>query len=117
MDVNRYKTIAKLSTEFDIPNIKQYIPNPTDMDYRVGYIVRYFVQKANDINAPIHEVDTHGFTNFQNNPFYVVVMMDWRISGQSEQIRQSNAASIRIASKQIRNLSLYLPYLLQFQQK
>lgn len=117
MNPERYKTIANLNTDFDVPNIKQHIPSPTETDYRIGYIVRYFIQKANDINAPIHEVDEYGFTNFQNNPFYVVTVMDWRISGQNDQIRQSNAASIRVASKQIRNLSLYLPYLLQFHQK
>jgi hypothetical protein len=97
-------------------NIKPYIPSPTKSDYKRGYIERYFTQRYNDINSPIYEIDLNGTHAIKANPLYNVVELDWRLTGSKPDIMNSNAASIRIASEKMKNISMYLPYLLQFAQ-
>jgi hypothetical protein len=47
----------------------------------------------------------------------LTVSLDWRITGDPIDIKKSNIASLRIASKTIPKISLYLPNLLQFHKK
>jgi len=125
MSVNRYdriKTIAiRSNTKF-----KTHIPKPTSSDYSVGYVVRYFIQKANDKGSPIYEVNHLTFRKMQSNVDYQAIKLRWRISGsktekydsQGNQIDKgvsvSNSISIKNKANLIPNLKLYLPNLLQF---
>ena len=43
-------------------------------------------------------------------------VVDWRIKGPVEEVRESNFKSILFSSTDIKNLNLYLPNLLQFHQ-
>jgi hypothetical protein len=43
--------------------------------------------------------------------------LDWRLTGDPIDIKKSNTESLRIASKTIPKISLYLPNLLQFHKK
>lgn len=117
MDINRYSEILDTQPEYNPVKIISHIPNPIDLDYERGYIVRYFLQKSNDINGLIFEIKKSSVTKFLDNPFYKVVGLDWRITGSMDDIKKSNSASIRIASETIPRLSLYLPNLLQFHKK
>ena len=114
MDISKYDNIARLGIEFDVNRIKQHIPTPQKSDYLTGYIIRFFTRRTNDKNSVIYEIDESVYTALESNPLYVTTSLDWRITGTDEAIRNSNAASIRLASKNISNLGLYLPYLLQF---
>ena len=117
MNTDRYKEIVTLESEFNQINIVSYIPTPTDVDYKRGYITRYFLQKSNDKNGIIYEIRKKSTAKFSNNPFYIVASLDWRITGESSDVKKSNEASIRFASNEISKLSLYLPNLLQFHKK
>ena len=83
--------------KMDIP--KTIVPSPTTKDYELGFI---------------------------RNPLWKVVSIKWRISGPIETtydlngleldkgVRNSNKATIGLASSKIKNIGLYLPNLLQF---
>lgn len=125
MSVNRYnriKTIAiRSNTKF-----KTHIPKPTSSDYSVGYVVRYFIQKANDKGSPIYEVNNLTFKQMQSNVDYQTIRLRWRIFGSKTEkydvegnqidkgVSVSNSISIKNKANLIPNLKLYLPNLLQF---
>jgi hypothetical protein len=112
--VERYNSITKLPMQFDSIDIVTYIPKPTVLDYKRGYIVRFFVQKANDDDAPIFEIKKEYVSTYTNNPFYRIAILDWRITGERSDIKKSNSASVALGCKQIPSIYLYLPNLLQF---
>ena len=118
MGVGRYDLIKRRQGGVvDIPTISSFISNPTDKDYFKGYIVRYFVQKANDSNSVIYEVSKTNYTKITSSPIYINIKFDWRLTGDPIDIKKSNTESLRIASKTIPKISLYLPNLLQFHKK
>jgi hypothetical protein len=115
IEVSRYKRMKQRDlSEFKQVTIKTFAPNPTDFDYKRGYIVRYFAQKANDLNYPIFEISDFTFNILLDNPFYTVVQLNWRISGSYEEIKESNFKSVKLVSKNMPNLMMYLPNYLQF---
>ena len=117
MDIDRYKDIVNLKSEYNPVKITAFIPSPTNDDYKRGYITRYFLQKTNDKNGLIYEVRKNSISKFSSNPFYLVSSLDWRIKGEPTEVKKSNSESIRIASQTIPKIQLYLPNLLQFHQK
>ena len=110
----RYKKIHSNLSEYKLPEIITYVPNPLEADYKRGYIKRYFIQKANDAAGYIYEIDSFSFLNFKISPYFNVIMILWRVSGTNDEISQSNSKSIRIGMKTIPSLHLYLPNTLQF---
>ena len=66
--------------------------NPTDSDYRIGKITRYFTQKANDRNADIFEVSKDDFSS--KNNLYRYTSFQWRISGKREEVIRDNGATM-----------------------
>ena len=116
LDIKRYKIINNDTTVYNGVSIKTYTPNVTETDYKRGYVTRYFVQKANDIESAIYEVDYIGFSKAIDNPFYTCESINWRIIGTDDEIRDSNFKAIRLLTPRIPKLQLYLPNLLQFKQ-
>ena len=41
---DRYKKLNNNLSEYELPEILAYIPTPTEIEYKRGYIQRYFVQ-------------------------------------------------------------------------
>ena len=117
MSIDRYGEIVDLKPEFNEVKIVSYIPTPIDVDYKRGYIIRYFLQKSNDRNGLIFEIKKQSLSKFSDNPFYTLVGLDWRLTGEPDEVKKSNSASIRIASETIPKIQLYLPNLLQFYKK
>ena len=115
IDVAKYKKMKSRDiSDFENISIKAYIPEPTDSDYKRGYIKRYFVQKVNDINANIFEVSEFSYDSISNNPFYKTAFLNWRLTGTMEEIKESNFKSIKFYSKDMKKLIMYLPNYLQF---
>lgn len=118
MGIGRYEQIKrKEGNLIKIPKITTFIPNPNDKDYFKGYMVRYFIQKANDVNSVIYEVSNAKYSNIQSSDLYTNVRLDWRLIGDPIDVKKSNSESLRIASKTIPKIALYLPNLLQFHKK
>jgi hypothetical protein len=117
--LNNIFAYSKLSLDrnlpkVSVPKILAYIPNITDNDYLNGYIERYFVQKVNDINAPIEEINSNDINEITSSRYYTVTNLTWRLTGTPQQIMDSNSQSVKEASKTIPNISYYLSNLLQF---
>ena len=117
MDLTRYNQVANIGSEFREKRISPHVPTPTDLDYERGYIVRYFIQKANDTQSRITEVDYIGYSKFVENAFYTTVSLDWKIKGTDEQIRECNFKSIKTGIDRIPLIQSYLPNLVQFKKK
>ena len=113
--ISRYDKIRNTKTQG--VDITTYIPTPNGVDYTNGYITRCFIQKTNDVNAPIYEISPNMYDKFSEAPQYIVVTLDWRLNGTPEQIKKSNKASIGIVLSNIPKIGLYLPNLLQFHKK
>jgi hypothetical protein len=116
INLGRYITLANNSENFTF-SINTFIPRPNEKDYKRGYITRYFVQKSNDSNSYIYEVSKESYKNYLTNAFLLKVSLDWRIVGDDTDIKKSNSESIRLASKTMNKLQLYLPNLLQFKKQ
>lgn len=95
-------------------NIKTFVPTPNYIDYRRGYIVRYFIQRVNDENATIYEVNSKEYEKYLTDEFWSSVSLEWRISGNLNEIEYSNKKSLTKASKKIKSLIIHLPFHSQF---
>jgi hypothetical protein len=121
-----YRDIAKNIENFTLQIPKTVIPIPTEFDYDNGFIRRYFIQKTNDSNGFVFEVSSEVYDELVDNPFWKVADLKWRITGPKETVYNqkgelsdigveiTNKQIINLTSKTIRNISLYLPNLLQF---
>lgn len=91
-----------------------FIPNPTEMDYKKGYVDRFFIQKINDTNASITEINASEVKDVLSNGYHNFVKVMWKISGKEEEIKMINKKSIKLVYKEMPKLLFYLPNLLQF---
>jgi hypothetical protein len=126
MDSNfkRYNQIVK-RTPKEV-SISAYLPVLKDVDYRRGFVKRYFIQKTNDKSSPIYEISSKDKNRFITNALYTIVDLKWRIKGPIETqyddignitdkaVSESNRISVKLVSHMIPTLKLYLPNLLQF---
>ena len=127
--INRYNQIANGIAEFRDEDIDVFFPNPKESDYNVGYINRFFIQKANDKGSPIFEVNSIEFKKVKKNKLLDGVSLRWRIKGELEPtydekgnmidkaVSESNRLAIKRHNSVMPNLKLYLPNLLQFYKK
>lgn len=124
--VTNYKGLLnKSKTQFKDIKIRQSKPEPLEKDYKIGSIKRYFIQKSNDRNSPVYEVDRRESAKYSRSTRYTLAVIDWVISGgNSIKINsditktltpeQMNQLSIANVSNIMPNLKLYLPNLLQY---
>ena len=124
-----YKDVANNLELFKIKYPKTFVPNPSDADYKNGFIERYFIQKVNDKNAQVFEVSENTYSSYISNPYWTSVNIKWRISGpldvvyksngdiSDKGVQNSNKILLDIASEKVKNIKLYLPNLLQFYKK
>jgi len=113
MKTGRYRRINKNLDEFEF-KINTFVPKPSDKDYKKGYITRYFLIRANDINSFIYEISKDSYKKFISSSLVTTISLDWKLTGDINEIKKSNSESIRLASKKIPKISLYLPNLLQY---
>jgi hypothetical protein len=115
INISRYDILFDNNVEeFRIPPIITIVPSPTEDDYKIGYIQRYFIQKRSDETAYIYEVEKYYYTDILTNPFFKGVALKWKISGNREEVREMNRKSVSYASANMKTLPLYLPNHLQF---
>jgi hypothetical protein len=121
-----YKDLIKNKTFYSLFTPSTIVPNPTEDDYAIGSIDRYFVQKANDVNGFVYEISLNTFEKLNENPNWNVEIVRWRISGPLNEVYNetggiidkgiinSNKTSLFIASNKLKNIGLYLPNVTQF---
>jgi len=121
-----YKDVAKNLKQFSIKLPNTIVPSPTIDDYDSGYIIRYFIQKANDENAHIFEINQKEYERYKENVFWIIGELKWRIRGPLNTtykingdiddvgVINANKTSIARISQTLKNVGLYLPNLSQF---
>ena len=114
MDNKRYNILGRGGEVFRKISIKAFIPEPNEDDYDRGYLHRFFTQRANDANGSVYEINAKNYEKMTTHPFYNTTELYWKIKGTDDEIKLANSKSVKLASKRIPALSLYLPYLLQF---
>ena len=80
--------------------------NPSESDYRIGSITRYFTQKGNNRNADIFEVSKADFSS--KNNLYRYTSFQWRISGKRGEIIRDNGRTMRRQEKDYPGISKLL---------
>jgi hypothetical protein len=127
-DIERYNSLNKKPPK-STNRVKAYIPTLKEDDYNRGYVRRYFVQKTNDNLSPIYEINPDNVGVYDRNSYYKLVSIIWRIRGPKEteynndgtiknkSVSESNRISISLVDKEMPNLKLYLPNLIQFYKK
>lgn len=106
--------VAEKKNNFSIPDLKAFIPTPTEQDYKTGYIRRNFAQKINDKGSSIIEIDNRYLDTARASGYYLILTIYWKIKGTEEDIKSVNIKSIKSVYEQMPRLNLYLPNLLQF---
>ena len=83
---------------------------PTESDYRIGTITRYFAQIGNDTSKPIFEVykDDYNIGNL-----YRYTSFQWRLSGLKEEVMRDNQVTIDGLEKEYTGINKVL-FPLQF---
>jgi len=121
-----YSDLVKNKTFYSLEIPKTIVPVPTQNDYESSFIERYFIQKANDVNGFVYEIDINEFTHIKSNPYWLSTIISWRISGPLNEVYNdngilidkgvinSNKATLATASAKLKNIGLYLPNVLQF---
>ena len=90
---DNYETYVSLESNTRQPYPKESNSNPTESDYRIGEITRYFTQKANDKTQPVFEINKETFDN--QNSLYNYKSFIWVISGLKQDVEQENTKTIR----------------------
>ena len=79
---------------------------PSESDYRIGTITRYYAQIGNDTSKPIFEVSEETYKN-QNN-LYRYTEFKWRLSGLKEEVMRDNQKTIDGLEKEYSGISKVL---------
>lgn len=121
-----YSDLIQDKEIFSLKTPQTIVPIPSNNDYAEDYIVRYFIQRANDDSGFVYEIPATEYEKFLPNPYWISVTMRWRISGPLDAVYDingklldkgvvaSNKASLSRISLKIKNISLYLPNIKQF---
>lgn len=103
-----------------------HVASPTDKDYELGEIDRYFVQVTNQLNGEIVEVAQQIWKDLQSNPMYRSIELRWKISGPLTDsydedgqrvrigLRAANMTTVRQSAKQMPAIAHQLTNPLQF---
>jgi hypothetical protein len=78
------------NTRVDYP--KPFSSSPSDGDYKIGEIIRYFTQQANDSSKPVFEIDKKTFNT--TNSLFNYVSFTWKISGLKQDVERENQMTI-----------------------
>ena len=103
-DFDYYNTLNRQETIKLEPTSKP----PTEDDYRVGRMTRYFAKKTNDTSSPVFEVSED---DFESSPLYDFVSLLWYIRGNKIRVTKLNQREIKVASIEIPNIGKLLPIL------
>ena len=99
----QYTNITSVNREVYPSNITLDV---TDKDYTKGVIKRYFVKKANDVNAKVFEISKEDFN--KDLTLYDKIKLDWIISGLKENVILGNLKTIDFNEKLFKGINKIL---------
>ena len=101
-----YETYVNLESNTRQTYPKESQVRPSESDYRIGEITRYFTQKSNDTTQPVFEINKETFDN-QNN-LYNYTSFIWVISGLKQDVERENTKTIRGLETELPGISRIL---------
>ena len=101
-DFDYYNTLNKQSTL----KLESKVTLPTEEDYDIGRMTRYFAKKTNESSSPAFEVSAD---DFQSSPLYDYVSLTWYIGGSKKRVSVLNRREVAIARITIPNIGKLLP--------
>ena len=118
-DLNRVYTILKTGNPTLIPSVKLPTPysyTPSDQDYQIGEVTRYFTKKTNELKYV--EVNRETYQNFYNQQsgyawqFYLSFSLPWQITGDKQEVETTNRNIVSLVEKRlkIQGLPAFLKY-------
>ena len=97
-------TDVKVSTKEEYPVITPAYPS--ESDYSIGSITRYFTQKANNPNGAIFEISEEDFEN--QNSLFKYIDFEWRLSGTKQEVTRFNQITINAVNVDLPGISRHL---------
>ena len=98
-----YSSIG-VSQRQDYP--KESTFKPTEVDYKIGEVTRYFTQKANDTTQPVFEINKETFNN--QNSLFKYTDFTWIIRGLKQDVERENSTTIRVSETELPGISRIL---------
>ena len=98
----------------------QYYPRPSKQDYDQGYVTRYFLRKANNVDARIIEIDVKQWNLIGSkiDPFlYLKTSFPWKLTGNESDVEQTNFKIVRKYNEELPGLQKYLRNYLELYKK
>ena len=91
-EVNNYNLLTEKPSPKIVP--LPYYPVPTSNDYKLGEFQRYFMKQINNLSfTEISKIDYNALVNRNETylwPLYTPISIPWEISGNKDQIQQTN---------------------------
>lgn len=119
--IDDYKKVARLGGGNVIAKYpKAYFPKVTDVDYRRGYITRYFVKLKANKDSTITEVKEQDYKKYANSDvfnavgFFQTVALRWKITGTREEVIMGNTRIVDSKETLMKGLSIKLSNRIQF---
>lgn len=81
------------------------ITEPTDSDYNIGYIWRYFYKQFNRPNMPVIEINKKDFNKASNHYLYKTIAIKWKIIGDKLNVENINKNIIAMANEKLFNVN------------
>tara|TARA_R100000008_G_scaffold68664_1_gene45901 strand:+ start:176 stop:946 length:771 start_codon:yes stop_codon:yes gene_type:complete len=91
---SQYSSLGTSDRE-DYP--QKVLVNPTESDYTTGSITRYFTQRDNNLNGELFEISEKDFEN--KNSLFRYISIQWRISGNKDEVVRDNLRTINTTAK------------------
>jgi len=106
---------SNLKSTIRIPYPNTTPVKPSESDYRIGNIRRYFAQSANDSTKPIFEISEQDFNN--KNNLFKYIDIRWVISGLQNEVKRDNQVTLNFLEKQFKGISKQISPLQLFRPK
>lgn len=91
--------------EIKTPKMTQV--NPTENDYTIGTMMRYFCRQSNNIMGVVIEIDKDQYDSL-NIPLYVKVSVPWKLTGTRDEVKKKNMLFIEKAENEMLGIKKHL---------
>jgi hypothetical protein len=115
----KYDSLTQTNVK-DYITPQQYYPQPSKQDYDQGYVTRYFLRKANNVDAKIIEIDAKQWNliGSQIDPYlYLKTSLPWKLTGNMETVELTNFKVVRKYNEELPGLQKYLKNYLELYKK
>jgi hypothetical protein len=99
---------------------QRYYPVPSVQDYNQGYVLRYFLRKANNRYDNIIEIDKdqESLVGSSIDPFlYLNIKLPWKLTGIESEVENANRKIVRKYNEELPGLQNYLRNYLELYKK